>query len=395
MDRFGKKYDRQPFGLDRTLIGGASVQVTEEILADKTYCALRHFKRDTGRNDPKVLLIAPMSGHHATLLRGTIESLLPAHDVYIADWKNARDVPVGKGGFGLDDYIAYVRDFIRKLGPDVHVMTISQSTVPALAAVSLMAQDNDPAQPLSLTMMGGPIDARAAPTVVSRLAEDHPLAWFEDNLLHEVPPWYAGAGQKVYPGFLQLFGFMAMHPDQHVKAHMELFRDLAGGAEDSARKIREHYDEYLAACDLPGQFYLDTVKRVFQDHDLARGRLVVDGRKVNPAAIQKTAIFTVEGGGDDIVAPGQTVAAHRLCKGLRAGQHFHYLQDDATHFDLFDGDKWNDDIAPRIAGFVRQAAAQRGVFYDAAPTSVKTAEHWTARTASDSRRQPPQPLYYN
>ena len=212
-----------------------------------------------------------------------------------------------------------------------------------------------------------------------------------------MPSWYAGAGQKVYPGFLQLFGFMAMHPDQHIKAHMELFRHLARGDEEKAQKIREDYDEYLAACDLPGQFYLDTVKRVFQDHDLARGRLITNGQKVNPAAIRETAIFTVEGGEDDIVAPGQTVAAHRLCKGLSAGQHFHYLQEDATHFDLFDGDKWSDDIAPRVAGFMRQAAAQRGVFYDAAPAPVKTPEHWTAssRTVNDNRRQPPQSLGYN
>ena len=389
MERAAKSYAKPAFNLPDTKIGTERVRVREEIVSDKSYCALRHFKRDAERNDPKILLVAPMSGHYATLLRGTVEALLPGHDVYITDWKNARDIPTDKGDFGLDDYIKYVQDFIRELGPDVHVMAVCQPTVPVMAAVSLMAQDKEPMQPLSMTLMGGPIDTAAAPTEVSELAEDHSIEWFKDFMVHEVPPWYAGAGQKVYPGFMQLMAFVAMNPERHVKAHLDLFNHLAEGDDVSAEKIMDFYDEYFAVCDLPGRFYIDTVKKVFQDRDLARGQFMFEGRRVNPAAVRNTPLFTVEGSEDDIAAPGQTLAAHGLCKGLKADQHYHYLQEGAGHYGIFNGSKWRNEIAPRIAGFVRQAAARQGLFYDAAPDAVKTPERWIGPFKANDNRLPP------
>jgi poly(3-hydroxybutyrate) depolymerase len=377
MERAAKIYEKPAFNLGQTMIAGKSVAVTEENVADKTYCALKHFRRDTGCNDPKILLVAPMSGHYATLLRGTVEALLPGHDVYITDWKNARDIPSGKGEFGLDDYIQYVQDFIRQLGPDVHVMAVCQPTVPVMAAVSLMAQDNDPAQPLSMTLMGGPIDTAAAPTAVSELAEERGIDWFRNFMVHETPGWYEGAGQKVYPGFMQLMAFIAMNPERHINAHLDLFNHIAQGDDAAAEKIMDFYDEYFAVCDLPGKFYLETVKKIFQDRDLARGKLVSEGRRVDPGAITQTPLFTVEGSEDDIAAPGQTTAAHGLMKGLKPDQHFHYLQEGAGHYGIFNGSKWRNEIAPRIAGFVRQAAARQGIFYDAAP-DAKAPARWIA-----------------
>jgi poly(3-hydroxybutyrate) depolymerase len=359
-----KDYTKPTFGLTATSIAATKVSVTEEVLLDKDFGTLLHFKRDVNRNDPKVLIVAPMSGHHATLLRDTVARLLPHHDVYITDWKDARTVPVTKGDFGFDDYVAYVQDFIKAIGPETHVLAFSQSTVPALAAVSLMAEEGAEGQPLSMTLMGGPIDTRAAETGITRLVRGKSLDWFSDNMIAEVPEKYAGAGRLVYPGFLQLFSFMAMNPGRHQQSYLDLFKHLADGDDGKAGKIKAFYNEYLAVCDLPGKFYLETIQKVFLDQELAKGTMACHGKKVNPAAITKTALMTVEGGKDDIVAPGQTAAAHGLCPGLQEDQHFHYLQKEADHYGIFGGPLWREDICPRITGFIREIAARHGLTYD-------------------------------
>jgi poly(3-hydroxybutyrate) depolymerase len=364
MDRFSRHYPKPSFNLPATHIDGQDVAVTVENAGERPYCSLLRFKRDTDRKDPKVLIVAPMSGHYATLLRGTVEALLPDHDVYITDWKDARDVPLRDGPFGLDDYIDYVRGMIRDLGPDVHVLAVCQPTVPVMAAVATMAAEKDAVQPLSMTLMGGPIDTRAAPTAVSKYAERHPIEWFRDNVTMTVPPWYKGAGQRVYPGFLQLTGFMMMNPDKHYQSHQDLFKHLCEGNDDAAQKIRDFYDEYLAVCDLHADFYLQTVEHVFQKQSLARGTLTWRGQPVDPSKITKTSVFTVEGALDDIAAPGQTESAHRLLTGLAPQKHYHHLQDGAGHYGIFNGRKWREEICPQLAGFIRKTGAENGQKYD-------------------------------
>ncbi len=390
-DRLSKDYPKPEFGITATRIGQDTVAVTQEVAADKTFGSLLHFRRNTERNDPKILIVAPMSGHYATLLRDMVTKLLPDHDVYITDWKNARDIPADKGDFGLDDYITYVKDFIGQLGPDTHLVAISQSTVPTLAAVALLAKEKLGCQPLSMTFMGGPLDTRAAPTVVTRLAEKKSIDWFAENMIGEVPDKYAGAGRLVYPGFLQLFSFMAMHPEEHTAAHLELFNHLSLGNKRAADKIKAFYDEYLAVCDLPEKFYLETLQKVFIDQELARGLLTHAGVKVDPSAITRTALLTIEGGKDDIVAPGQTTAAHALCSGLAQKKKFHHLQKDAGHFGLFSGHSWNDDIALRLMSFVRKAGADNGIAYDPAadPSRLVAPAQW-----QDPRQIQPQQRKY-
>ncbi len=372
-ERFAKDYTKPAFHLAETEIGGKAVKVTEEIIDDKAFGSLLHFKRDTDRNDPKLLIVAPMSGHYATLLRDTVAEMLPNHDVYITDWKDAREVPLSKGDFGLDDYIDYVKSFIEKIGPGAHVMAVCQPTVATLAAMSLLAEEKSPCQPLSMTLMGGPLDTRAAATEVTKLAESKPIEWFEENLIGQVPAHYKGAGRLVYPGFVQLFSFMAMHPEKHIESHQELFQHLLAGKTDNAEKIKAFYDEYLAVCDLPAKFYLETVQKVFIEQQLARGTLEHDGERIKPAAIRHTALFTVEGEKDDISAPGQTTAAHKMCKGLAADQKFHYLQPGAGHYGIFNGKGWRSDIAPRITGFIRAMGEKSGIAYDPASKSIASA----------------------
>lgn len=369
-ERFAKDYTKPEFNLKETQIGGKAVTVTEEIVEDKAFGSLLHFKRDTDRDDPKLLIVAPMSGHYATLLRDTVAEMLPNHDVYITYWKDARSVPLSKGDFGLDDYIDYVKGFIEKIGPGAHVMAVCQPTVATLAAVSLLAEEKSPCQPLSMTLMGGPLDTRAAETEVTKLAKSKPIEWFEENLIGQVPANYKGAGRMVYPGFVQLFSFMAMHPEKHIQSHMDMFQHLMEGNIDKADKIKAFYDEYLAVCDLPGKFYLETVEKVFIDQQLAKGTLEHDGKRIKPAAIGKTALFTVEGEKDDISAPGQTTAAHKMCKGLKPDQKFHYLQPGVGHYGIFNGKSWRDEIAPRITGFIRDIGAKNGQHY--APASKCT-----------------------
>ncbi|WP_447918391.1 polyhydroxyalkanoate depolymerase [Achromobacter aegrifaciens] len=359
MTRIGKEYQKPAWNLPTTEIQGKSVRVIEGVALDKPFCRLLHFQRDVrhaGRDDPKVLLVAPLSGHHATLLRDTVRALLPAHDVYVTDWVDARMVPLSAGPFHLNDYVRYVQDFIRHLGPDVHVISVCQPTVPVLAAVSLMASANDPCQPRSMVMMGGPIDPRQSPTQVNRLATTKPYAWFENQVIHPVPPRYPGAGRKVYPGFLQHAGFMAMNPDRHMKSHYDFYLDLLRGDDSDAEMHRRFYDEYNAVLDMPAEFYLDTIRMVFQEFELPNGTWEVDGKLVRPADIKSVALFTIEGELDDISGQGQTRAAIKLCKNIPAERKTHYTAPDCGHYGIFSGRRWREMICPKIAEFIRQSA---------------------------------------
>ncbi|MBI1207385.1 MAG: polyhydroxyalkanoate depolymerase [Azospirillum sp.] len=354
LERSTRRFGKPEFELTSTMIGGHKVDVTEQVVLSKPFCELRHFKRTGDRYDPKVLLVVPMSGHHATLLRGTVEALLPEHDVYVTDWVDARLVPVARGPFDLDDYIAYIMEFLQVLGPETHVVAVCQPAVPVLAAVSLLAQGGDACQPASMTLMGGPIDVTAAPTMPSRLAQQHPVEWFERTVISSVPPYYPGAFRKVFPGFIQLSGFMSMNLDRHIGAHIDLFRHLIQGDGESAEGHRRFYDEYLSVMDLPAEFYLQTVATVFHRHDLPRGTLRWRGAKVEPAAIRQTALMTVEGERDDISAPGQTVAAQRLCSGIPANRRDSFLARDVGHFGMFNGRRWREVIMPRVRAFIRR-----------------------------------------
>lgn len=359
MTRIGKEYQKPAWNLPTTEIKGKSVRVIEGVAMDKPFCRLLHFQRDVrhaGRDDPKVLLVAPLSGHHATLLRDTVRALLPAHDVYVTDWVDARMVPLSAGPFHLNDYVRYVQDFIRHLGPDVHVISVCQPTVPVLAAVSLMASANDPCQPRSMVMMGGPIDPRQSPTQVNRLATTKPYAWFENQVIHPVPPRYPGAGRKVYPGFLQHAGFMAMNPDRHMKSHYDFYLDLLRGDDSDAEAHRRFYDEYNAVLDMPAEFYLDTIRMVFQEFQLPNGTWEVDGKLVRPADIKNVALFTIEGELDDISGQGQTRAAIKLCKNILAERKMHYTAPNCGHYGIFSGRRWREMICPKIAEFIRQSA---------------------------------------
>jgi poly(3-hydroxybutyrate) depolymerase len=322
----------------------------------RPFGTLLQFERPRTAALPRVLLVAPLSGHFATLLRGTVAALLDTHDVYITDWHDARDVPVDAGAFDLDEYIAYMMAWIRLLGPDVHMIAVCQPVPAVLSAVALMAADDDPAQPRSMILMGGPLDVRAAPTAPTRLAAEQPLAWFERELTMRVPAWYAGAGRRVYPGFVQLGAFIAMHPARHVEAHLEIFTALVRGDGEGAAARRAFYDEYLSVMDIPAEFYLQTVDLVFQRASLMDGTMRWRGRPVDPAAIRRTALMTIEGEHDDISAPGQTAAAQALCSSLAPEQREHLLQPGVGHYGIFNGHVYRDAIAPRIGAFIRAAA---------------------------------------
>jgi poly(3-hydroxybutyrate) depolymerase len=346
-------HERPAFGIDRVTVDGTEVAVSEEAIAVHPFCRLVHFRKAADFSQPKLLVVAPLSGHFATLLRGTIATVLPDHDVYVTDWVNARGVPVQHGRFALDDMIELIVDFIRRLGPDGHVMAVCQPSVPVLVAVSLMAAANDPCQPASMVLMGGPIDPDANPTDVNRFAHAHSLAWFEHTLIATVPARYPGAFRRVYPGFLQLAGFIGMNLDRHVEAHWRMFRQLAEGDGDSAAATRAFYDEYSTVMDLPADFYLQTVDRVFQRHDLAQGRFRVREVLVDPGAVERTALMTVEGERDDICAVGQTAAAHGLCRNLAPAKKAHHLQPRVGHYGVFHGRRWQNEIYPEIKAFIR------------------------------------------
>ena len=352
VERTTRRWGKPDFGLPTTTVNGRTVAVTEVPVLEKPFCTLINFQRAVPHDHPKVLLVAPLSGHYATLLRGTVKQLMQNHDVYVTDWADAKMVPLARGRFDFEDYVEYVMDFIRFLGPDVHVMAVCQPVVPVLAAVSLLAQMDDPCQPRTMTLMGGPIDTAAAPTVVTKLAEDKDITWFERNVIHTVPPYYPGGMRQVYPGFIQLTGFMSMNLDRHVGEHVKLFRHLVRGDGDSADAHRKFYDEYLSVLDLTAEFYLQTVKTVFQDRALPKGELTVRGLRVDPSAIRRTALMTVEGELDDISAPGQTIAAHRLCSGLPQDMKVDHLQKAVGHYGIFNGRRWREEIEPKVRGFI-------------------------------------------
>jgi poly(3-hydroxybutyrate) depolymerase len=353
--RLASRYDKPEFGLDTTVIDGREVAVTEQVAIAKPFCRLLHFERDVVRDDPKVLLVAPLSGHYATLLRDTVRALLPAHDIYVTDWVDAKLVPLTEGPFHLDDYVDYMREFVRLLGPQAHVISVCQPTVPVLGAISLMASAGEP-PPRTMTMMGGPIDSRRSPTAVNNLAVEKPLAWFERAVIDHVPLKYPGFMRRVYPGFLQHMGFVAMNPTRHADAHWDYYNHLVQGDGDSAEAHRAFYDEYNAVLDMPAEYYLDTVKTVFQEHALPKGTWRVRGARVDPSAITDTALFTIEGELDDISGNGQTEAAHALCTGIPARQREHFLVPGVGHYGIFSGRRWRESIAPRIADFIRRHA---------------------------------------
>jgi poly(3-hydroxybutyrate) depolymerase len=360
MYRLGKEYDKPAFGIDTTLIDGQQVGIMEQTVVTKPFCKLLHFKKNLNDralkalNQPKVLLVAPLSGHHATLLRDTVRGLLPDHDVYITDWTDARMVPLSEGPFHLDNYIYYVQDFMRMLAPNLHVISVCQPTVPVLAAISLMASNNDPKLPKTMTMMGGPIDPRKSPTAVNDLATEKPFSWFENTVIYAVPGNYPGFGRKVYPGFLQHAGFIAMNPGRHAQSHREFYQHLVRGDDSSAESHRQFYDEYNAVLDMPAEYYLDTIKTVFQEHSLPKGTWKVGGQLVRPQDIKTVALFTVEGELDDISGAGQTQAAHELCSGIPAEMHQDFVAPKCGHYGIFSGRRWREQVAPRIGEFIRK-----------------------------------------
>jgi poly(3-hydroxybutyrate) depolymerase len=349
----GLSHERPDFRIKSVITEGREVAVSEELVASHPFCNLLHFRKDTTRDEPTVLVVAPLSGHFATLLRGTVETLLADHNVYLTDWQNARDVPLLYGRFDLEDYVDLVIRFIRLLGPRIHVMAVCQPSVPVLAAASLLAAGSDPCQPTSMILMGGPIDTRVNPTAVNRFAEAHSLDWFDRTVITAVPARYPGRFRRVYPGFLQLAGFLSMNFDRHVSAHWTMFRDLARGNGESAAATRAFYDEYSAVMDLPADFYLQTVERVFHRHDLPDGQLTVRGTLVEPAAIERTALMTVEGERDDVCGPGQTVAAQALCRGIPPAKKMHHLQLKVGHYGVFHGRRWQSETYPKVKSFIR------------------------------------------
>ncbi len=356
-DRMTKRYDRPEWDIDDTEINGKTVPVSIDIRLCTPFCDLIHFRKEPtsakrAKKTPKVLMIAPLSGHYATLLRGTVRAMLPEHDVYMTDWHDAREIPVSLGAFTLDDHIDTLIDFMRFLGPDVHVIAVCQPTASLLAAVALMAAEKDPDQPRSMVLMGGPIDTRINPTEVNKHAEGKPLSWFEHAVISRVPFPLPGAMRTVYPGFVQLSGFMTMNLDRHIESHVGLYNHLVDGDGDSADQHRDFYDEYLAVMDLPSEFYLQTIETIFKEHSLPKGEMMHRGTKVNPAKIKKTALMTVEGENDDICGVGQTSAAHSLCSGLAKDKKTLYVQKGVGHYGVFNGRRWKTEIQPRIAAFI-------------------------------------------
>jgi poly(3-hydroxybutyrate) depolymerase len=356
VSRIGLSHHRPDYGIEWVAVNGREARVTEEATDITPFCTLLRFRKDIAAEQPRVLLVAPLSGHFATLLRDTIRTMLQDHDVYVTDWHNARDVPLRDGRFGLDDYTEHLVRFLEKIGPSAHMVAICQPSVPALAAAAVMAQAGNPAQPASMTLMAGPIDTRINPTKVNDFAIKRPIDWFERNLIGFVPYRFGGAFRRVYPGFLQLTGFMSMNLDRHLKSFQELYKHLAKGEIDKAEAIRSFYDEYLAVMDLPAEFYLETVRKVFQEHELPLGRLEHRGQKIEPRAIRRTFLFTVEGERDDICSVGQTLAAHDLCAGIRPYMKQHHVQTGVGHYGVFSGKRWTGQIYPRVRDFIHDSS---------------------------------------
>ncbi|MBB5275449.1 poly(3-hydroxybutyrate) depolymerase [Rhizobium rosettiformans] len=355
-ERVTRRYGKPAFGLPTTTVEGENVAVEEEIVWRRPFCDLIHFKRHLpagAEKGPRILIVAPMSGHYATLLRGTVEALLPSADLYITDWIDARMVPVTEGDFDLDDYIDYVIEMLHHLGPDTHVVAVCQPSVPVLAAVAVMEGDGDTCAPSSMTLMGGPIDTRINPTAVNQLAQDKPLEWFRDNVIMQVPWPQPGFMRQVYPGFLQLSGFMSMNLDRHMIAHKDFYMHLVKNDGDSAEKHRDFYDEYLAVMDLTAEFYLQTVDTVFIKHALPKGEMMHRTKRVDTTAIRNVALLTVEGENDDISGVGQTKAAQTICTNIPDHMRLHYMQPDVGHYGVFNGSRFRREIAPRIVQFAK------------------------------------------
>jgi poly(3-hydroxybutyrate) depolymerase len=363
LDRLTRTYEQPSFGIAQVTIDGHAVPVVERVVLEKPFCRLLRFERAlppalaARPPDPVVLVVAPLSGHFATLLRDTVRTLLPEHDVYLTDWTDARQVPLAAGPFHLDDYVAYTMEFIRRLGPELHLMAVCQPTVPVLGAVSLLATLGDPCQPRSMTLMGGPIDARKSPTDVTRFALEHPLEWFERSLVYHVPARYPGAGRRVYPGCLQLSAFIAMNPERHAKAYREFFFDVANGHAERAAAHCRFYDEYNAVLDMTAEYYLETVQHVFQEFSLAKGQWVVRlgdrELRVVPEDVRATALFTIEGALDDISGIGQTEAAQSLCRSIPHDRRRHLVAEGVGHYGLFSGHRWREQIYPEVRAFIR------------------------------------------
>jgi poly(3-hydroxybutyrate) depolymerase len=361
-ERVTRRYGKPAFGLDQTICDGEIVAVSEKIVSSRPFCSLIHFARARPTPcavQPRLLIVAPMSGHYATLLRGTVEAFLPTHEVYITDWQDARFVSLAEGGFDLDDYIDYIIDMFETLGPGAHSIGVCQPAVPLIAATAIMDAAAHRCVPASMTLMGGPIDTRRSPTSVNQLAQQRGVEWFRRNCLHTVPFPYPGFGRMVYPGFLQLSGFMAMNLDRHVNAHVDMFKHLVRGDGDSAEKHRDFYDEYMAVMDLTAEYYMQTIETVFVRHALPKGEMTHRGEPVDLTAIKRCALMTVEGENDDISGVGQTYAAQELCTGIPGDMKLHYLQKDVGHYGVFNGSRFRKNIAPRIVEFHAKVDAMR------------------------------------
>jgi poly(3-hydroxybutyrate) depolymerase len=358
LERMTRNFVKPEFGIEEIEVAGKTYEIKEGYSEIKTFGRLIHFKKVGFRSKvlPKLLIVAPMSGHYATLLRGTVRDMLPFADVYITDWANAQDVPMQDGRFDLDDYVQYVIDFIHGIGEDLHLMAVCQPAVPVLAAVSLMSTENDPLVPKSMTLIGGPIDTRISPTEVSKLAEEKPIEWFEQTVVSRVPFNYPGRGRPVYPGFIQLSGFMTMNLERHVEAHKELFEHLVEGDGDSVDAHKKFYNEYLSVMDISAEFYLQTVEEVFQTHTLPKGEMMCGDKLVKPQDITKTAVLCIEGEKDDISGVGQTKSAITLCKNLPKTKSKYYMQKGAGHYGIFNGSKFRAQIVPLISDFLQKHA---------------------------------------
>jgi polyhydroxyalkanoate depolymerase len=350
--RAGLTHTRPDYGIPSVTVGNREVAVTEEPALVTPFGTLLHFKKDIDVTQPRVMLVAPLSGHFATLLRGTVKTLLPEHDVYITDWHNARDVPLDAGEFGFDGYVDHLIQFLETIGEGAHMVAVCQPCVAALVATAVMAEQGHPAQPKSMTLMAGPIDTRVNPTKVNELAMSKPISWFENTLIARVPMRYPGARRRVYPGFVQLAAFMSMNMDRHVKAHRDLYDNIVKGEMEKAQQTKAFYDEYFAVLDLTAEFYLETVRLIFQEHVLPLGTLTHHGVKVDPSKIRKTMLLTVEGEKDDICAVGQTVAAHDLCSKLRPYLKRHHMQAGVGHYGVFSGKRWEGQIYPLLKNVI-------------------------------------------
>jgi poly(3-hydroxybutyrate) depolymerase len=354
-ERLTADYEEPEWGLDSTLINKKAVKINRRVVYKKAYCNLLHFERDEPQAaQAKVLLIAPISGHFATLLRATVKEFLPDHETYITDWRNAREIPLSEGRFSFDDYVSYLIDFITFLGPNTHIIAVCQPCVPALVALAVMHQQKSSNLPKSLTLMGGPVDARINPTDVNDYASGKDLDWYEENVICTVPPGFAGKGQEVYPGFIQLLAFLSMNMDNHINKHVKFFNDLIKGDGDSAEDHRKFYNEYLAVMDMPANYYLDTIRKVFLEYKLPNHTMEYQGKKIDLGAIKKTALFTIEGEEDDITGKGQTEAALDLCNNLSSKKKKRYVQQGVGHYGIFNGRRYREIIAPMIKDFIKQ-----------------------------------------